>query len=232
MGRILAVCSGCGGTGKSTVALSAAVAAAKRGLQTILLDVSGISRSCDLMLGLESVVVLDIMDVIRQQTSIQSALYKIPGRENLRFACASLYEGVSLSNLSAILLALRAMSDLLVLDLPSGPVAIPDGLMDESDVFLMLTRPDDISIRSLERLMSRLPFGPQRHLIVNRLDPLLVRKKAQYTPDNTQMILDLPVSACMHEDVQIAAGMQKGKAASECSGRFKSELNRMLEQIL
>ena len=90
MAKIYAVSSGKGGVGKSTIALSLAVAAAKRGKRTILLDASGISRSCDLALGMESVVVLDLADVCCQQISLESTLYQVPQYENLSFVCASL----------------------------------------------------------------------------------------------------------------------------------------------
>ena len=76
MGKIWAVCSGSGGVGKSTIALSLAVGAAKAEKKTILLDASGISRSCDLTLGLESIVVLDMVDVIARQADINAALYR------------------------------------------------------------------------------------------------------------------------------------------------------------
>ena len=67
MAKIFAVCSGCGGVGKTTVALSLAASAAKRGKRTILLDASGVSRACDLALGLENIVVLDMADVANRQ---------------------------------------------------------------------------------------------------------------------------------------------------------------------
>ena len=54
MAKIYAVCSGCGGVGKTMITLSLAVSAAKRGKRTILLDASGVSRACDLALGLEA----------------------------------------------------------------------------------------------------------------------------------------------------------------------------------
>jgi len=67
MAKIYAVCSGCGGVGKTMIALSLAVSAAKRGKRTILLDASGVSRACDLALGLENVVVLDMADVANRR---------------------------------------------------------------------------------------------------------------------------------------------------------------------
>ena len=106
MAKIYAVSSGKGGVGKSTIALSLAVAAAKRGKRTILLDASGISRSCDLALGMESVVVLDLADVCCQQTSLESTLYQVPQYENLSFVCASLYDNVPIGEFNSVLLAL------------------------------------------------------------------------------------------------------------------------------
>ena len=48
MAKIYAVCSGCGGVGKTMIALSLAVSAAKRRKRTILLDASGVSPASDM----------------------------------------------------------------------------------------------------------------------------------------------------------------------------------------
>ncbi len=233
MGKIVAVGSGCGGVGKSTIALSVAVCAARHGKHTVLLDASGASRSCDLMLGLESIVVLDMLDVVRQQSSIRNALYPVPGHRNLEFACASLYEGTPVSELSGILLALRAMSDLLVIDLPTGPIAMSEGILDENDAILLVTRPDDISIRALERTMSVMPSGSAaRHLVINRANATLVKKKAQYAAANVEMILDMPTSGVITEDESISSGIGGGKPAAECSLRARGEFEKLLKNVL
>ena len=120
MAKIYAVCSGCGGVGKTMIALSLAVSAAKRGRRTILLDASGVSRACDLALGLENVVVLDMADVANRQAGLEAALYKAPKYENLRFACASLYDDVPVTELTSTMLALHSLCDVLVIDCQTG----------------------------------------------------------------------------------------------------------------
>lgn len=87
MGRIWTVCSGSGGVGKPPSRCRWLWAAAKAGKQTVLLDASGISRSCDLILGMESVVVLDMVDVIGQEADLRAALYRVPQYDHLCFAC-------------------------------------------------------------------------------------------------------------------------------------------------
>ncbi len=232
MGKILAICSGVGGCGKSTVALSLAIGAAKRGKQTILLDASGAARALDLMLGLESVVVLDMLDVARQQASIHTALYAVPGRANLCFACASLYDGVCVSELSGVLLALRAMCDVLVIDLPTGPVMIAEGVLDADDALIPVVRPDDASLRALERILGQMAHEPQRLLVINRMNAAWVKKGIQYDRRTVEMILDLPVAAQLAEEERVALFAKKGKAAIECDGRLAGEFSALLGSAL
>ena len=235
MGKILAVCSGSGGAGKSTVALSLAVGAAKRGKKTILLDASGISRSCDLMLGIESIVILDMLDVAKQQASIYTALYQVPGKERLQFACASLYEdgGASISELSGVLLALRAMCDILVIDLPTGQAKLPEEVFDANDALVLLAVPNDVSIRALERVIAGLgSCVAQRYLVLNHVQAALAKKHVQYDKKSTEMLLDMPVSALLAQDDRIEAGCKKGKMAIEVDGRIAAEFYSLLDEVL
>lgn len=231
MGKIVSVISGCGGVGKSTLAVCAAVTSARKGRSVILLDASGVSRACDLMLGMESIVVVDMLDVINHEAALQNALYAVPGVSNLRYASASLYEGSTLSELSGLILALRAMCDLLIIDLPTGPARIGRELLDRNDVLLLITRPDDISVRSLERTISAMPDLPaQRHLIVNRLNPVLVKKKIHYPAQRIEMMLDIPSSCVLNEED--AAISKNKKHEIEIRSAIHSQISRLIDQIL
>ena len=99
---------------KFLLCVQAAAASAKRRLR------SGERRACDLGLGLENIVVLDMADVANRQAGIEAALYKAPRYENLRFACASLYDDVSIMELTSTLLALHSLCDVLVIDCQTG----------------------------------------------------------------------------------------------------------------
>lgn len=84
----------------------------------------GVSRACDLALGLENVVVLDMADVANRQAGLEAALYKAPKYENLRFACASLYDDVPVTELASTMLALHSLCDVLVIDCQTGHFAM------------------------------------------------------------------------------------------------------------
>lgn len=233
MAKIFAVCSGCGGVGKTTVALSLAVSAAKRGKRTILLDASWVSRACDLALGLENIVVLDMADVANRQAGIEAALYKVPRYENLRFACASLYDDVSIMELTSTLLALHSLCDVLVIDCQTGHFALGRELLGREDVRLIVTRPDDVSIRASERMMMKDRSGlEERMLVVNRASALHVRKKMQYDAKTVEMTLDCPLAGCIPEDDSVAACSQKGRIALECDGPARRALAQLTDILL
>ena len=233
MGRIFAVCSGNGGVGKSMIALSLAIGAAKAGCQTILLDASGTPRSCDLILGMESVVTLDMADVLKNQISIASALYTVPRHEGLRFACASLYDSIPASDLAGVVLALQTLCDVLVIDMSTGQTDPGIGIMKQGDERLFVVRPDDASIRATERIIehsSRDQAGIS--LIINRAIRERVKRKTQYDQNTVQAVLDRMIVGCVPEDPGIAEAERRGKAAIESDGPAKSALQSMIKKLL
>ena len=233
MGKIWAVCSGSGGVGKSTIALSLAVGAAKAGKKTILLDTSGVSRSCDLILGMESVVVLDLVDVLREQIAIEAALYTVPQYENLRFACASLHEQVPVSELSSMILAVHSLCDILVIDLPTGQGELGRGVMRAGDERLFVVRPDNASIRAAERMMLQSASASAADsLVINRVIAERLRKKTQYPQSTVENLLDRAALACIPEDASIPASEIRGKAAIECDGPAWTALSSLVRALL
>ena len=231
--RVFAVCSGNGGVGKSTFALALAMNAASAGMQTILLDASGASRSCDLMLGMESVVALDLTDVLCGQASLSHALYRVPQRDKLLFCCTSLLGNVPFSEFAGIVLALRSMCDVLVIDLPTGELALADGMLGEDDARICLARPDDASLRSTERVLMRISGEKaQRHVILSRVKREAVKKGFQYSEETAGQILDSVIAGCIFEDDELAAKVGKKQASFLSTGRARAQLDQAIRRLL
>ncbi|MBE5798745.1 MAG: septum site-determining protein MinD [Clostridiales bacterium] len=233
MGKIWTVCSGSGGVGKTTIALSIAVGAAKAGKKTILLDASGASRSCDLVLGLESIVTLDLMNVLAKQIHMESALYPVMQYENLYLACSSLYDRTPVSELSRIVLALYSLCDILVIDMPTGQSFLGRGVMRTGDERLLITRPDNASIRATERLLAHCSADDAiSSLVINHASRERIKRKTQYTQDTVQNLLDMPVMACIPEDASIPEGESHARAAIECDGPAWTALSNLSKALL
>lgn len=219
MSRVWAVCSGCGGVGKTTIAASLAVAAAKAGKRVILLDTSAQMRSCDLILGLEHAMTLDLVDVLSQQVNLEAALYSVPRYENLQVSCSTLHESASLTEFSGVILALQTLCDVLVLDLPTGELALGEGILHRDDLRIFVTRSDDISIRATEGLIRQIwNEEGQTHVIVNRFRRDFVRRGAHHTQDAVGQMLDCAIDGSIPEDDSIPLGAMHGRAAIECDG--------------
>lgn len=233
MSRIWAVCSGSGGVGKTTLALALSAGAAKAGRRVVLLDASGTSRAADLALGMESVMVLDLADVASGEVPLEAALYPAPNHSGLRVASASLYEGASLEAVSGVMLALQSMCDILVVDLPTGQAGLTRGLMSREDDLLVVSRPDDASLRACERVVQHARRGSAgMSLVLTRTRRDYLRKGAQMEPSAAEMVLDCPVLGVIPEDESIVLSARKGKTALDCDGPARGAIRKVLEQLL
>lgn len=201
MGKVWAISSGSGGVGKTMLSISLALGAAQSGKRTILLDASGVSRACDILLGIESIVSIDLTDVLTQQMEIGSALYAVPKCDHLKLTNASLSKDIPLSEYTGLLLALGSMCDILVIDLPTGYSCFESGFITGSDECLLVTRPDDASIRATERVLNGMR-GQQGNtsLIVNRIKKDRVKHGLQYDTSTVSAVLDCPVLGSIPED--------------------------------
>lgn len=232
MGKIWAFASGSGGTGKTSIALAMAIGAAHKGMKTILLDASGIARSCDLMLGIESLMTVDLIDAMSEQMDIGAALYPVAQCSGLYLTNASLHENVSLEAFSGILLALQSMCDILIIDLPSCQTVICDHVMTSMDELIFILRPDDASMRSAERIMQQARgCRAGLSLVLNRVRKDSVKKGLQYSPDAVSMTLDCPVICDIPEGDTCMLDIAAGKAVRSAM-RFGSPLKEILAYLL
>ena len=233
MGKLIAVCSGSGGVGKTTVALALAAGAASAGKRTILLDASGPARCADLILGLSGAVSLDMADVASGEASMEAALYPASRYARLSLACASLYDGISTWELSGTLLALQSLCDVLVAELPTGQASLCDGMPGSQDIRIAVLHPTDAGVRSCERLLSGvLPQEGETLLLLNLLQPALQKSGLLHGTDAVRALLDYPVLGEIPEDRAIALGAARGRTAQECTGAAHAALTRAVAAVL
>lgn len=231
--RVFAICSGTGGVGRSTLAVALALRAAESGRQTVLLDASGVSRSCDLLLGVESAVTLDLADVLTGQASLERALCRAPQQPKLRYACASLFGASPIGDVLGAALALRSMAEALVVDLPAGELMLGAGLMGEGDARVVLARPDDASLRAAERMLA-LCAGERAGsaLVLSRVKREQVKRGRQYGEDAAAQLLDTRPLGVIPEDDAMAAEVGKGKRRFLLVGAARAQLDKIADALL
>ena len=153
MGRIIAVVSGKGGTGKTMFAANLGATLAKMGKQVILVDMDSGLRNLDLYLGLENRVVYDVNDVMNGLCRIRQATIKDKMFPGLSFMAASPKkdEGELTPLHSKVLCRkLAEKYDYVILDSPAG---VDDGLdmvLGGAEEVIAVINPEISSIRDSE----------------------------------------------------------------------------------
>ena len=86
--KIIAVTSGKGGTGKSTVCSGLGYTLAKQGHRTLIIELDFGLRCLDIMFGLQDKIEHDLSDVLSGKMSALDACSKVPMASNLEILCA------------------------------------------------------------------------------------------------------------------------------------------------
>ena len=88
MSKIIAVTSGKGGTGKSTVCAGLGYTLAKQGHRTLLIELDFGLRCLDIMFGMENDIKNDLGDVLSGKKQALDAVSSVPMAANLNILCA------------------------------------------------------------------------------------------------------------------------------------------------
>lgn len=206
MSKCLAVASGRGGVGKSTVTACLGAFLSMDGFRTLILDADIGLRSQDALLGLEDRVVYDLIDLASGDCSLEQALLPcglFPELYLLPAAQFSRAKKIDSKQLAKILLSLRPQFDYILIDCPAGVErgfrnVIGAGI----DEVLLVCAPDDLSVRSAERV-AQILFEKQLErprLLINRVIPSLVKSREMMSAKTVSQVLDLPLLGEIPED--------------------------------
>ena len=174
MSKSIVITSGKGGVGKSTTAASIGCGLAGAGYKTVILDMDIGLRSLDMLLGIESNLIYDIVDVIEGVVGLDEALYKVEKRENLYLLPASQTtdsSAVSPYDVAAVISSLRDRFDYILIDCPAG---IGRGFRNATgavDSAIIVLTPDAVSLRGAERVKHLLALDgiTDISIIINRV---------------------------------------------------------------
>lgn len=221
MGRILAIMSGKGGVGKSTVSAALAEYYARIGKKVVLLDGDIGLRCADLMLGMQDRVVFDLGDLAEDKCPIDQALVRHPALPNLSLLAAPQLmkpSDVKAKKMKRIIESLAARRDIVILDAPAGVGRGLKNILSAQAESIIVATPDDVSIRDAERLAALLSERGEMHpgLILNRVNKKLIRKGEMMSPLRIAGILDMPLMGVMPESPEIYRALLRHETALHC----------------
>lgn len=172
--QCIMVCSGKGGTGKSTVSVLLGACLARLGRKVLLIELDSGLRSVDIIAGVYGRTVYDIEDVLCGRCEGAKAVVPSPLYPGLSVISAP-YEGgaVEAAPLGRLLVAMRPYFDYVILDTAAGMGAPFTAAAAVADKALLVLTPDAVALRDGKIVADRLLAGtrPQSavRLVMNRV---------------------------------------------------------------
>ena len=214
MGEVLAVLSGKGGTGKTSVCAGLATALAAEGLRVLCIDCDVGLRNLDIPLGMSDSSALSFWEVFHGGYPL-SAAAKHPLYPTLCFLTAPMNCAIGSIDPEVFRTALfdaRRQFDYIFLDAPAGVDAGFHLVCTCADRFLLVTGAGPAAVRDAARVGDLLELAGKNQvsLIVNRVDRSYLSQCSQ-TVDDVMDTAGLPLTGVVLEDpnVTLAAAFEK-----------------------
>lgn len=214
LAQVLAVISGKGGTGKTSLCAAIASCLAMQGRRVLCIDLDVGLRNLDIALGMSDAAALPFTAVMRGEYSLQQATAH-PSIERLWMLTAPVTEDpaqIDAAAFAALIEAARQAYDWVLLDAPAGVgtlFQLAIGCADEAAVVALCDPASQRDAARAAQLLLQKKQIPAR-LIVNRAVPRLFARM-HATIDDVMDGVGLPLIGVVPEDTAVTLAAAEGK---------------------
>jgi len=238
--RAIVVTSGKGGVGKTTTTANIGAALAAEGEKVAVIDVDVGLRNLDVVMGLESRVVFDLIDVLEGRCKMRQALIRDKRIENLYLLPASQTKDKQSLDPKIFRAVVKHLLedegfDRILIDSPAGIERGFQTAAAPAEGALVVVNPEVSSVRDADRIIGLLEAGgvEENKLIVNRIRPQMVKRGDMLSVDDIEEILGLGLIGIVPEDEGILVSTNVGepvvlrKERSQAAQEFKNIAKRI-----
>jgi len=214
VGEIIAVLSGKGGTGKTSLCAGLAAALSQQGLRVLCIDCDVGLRNLDISLGMSDGSALSFLDVLEGGYTLAQAPRheRFPGLSFLTAPMNCPVERIHADAFAAFARRAAVYYDYILLDAPAGVDAGFRLVTAAADRFLVVTLAHPAAIRDASRVGDLLELAGKKNvrLVVNRVARNLLGS-LNMTIDDVMDSAGLPLLGVVLEDpgITLAAGLGK-----------------------
>lgn len=214
--RIIVICSGKGGVGKTTLTANLGVALARLGRRVTVLDADFGLRNLDLLLGLENRIVFTAQDVLAETCRLEQALVKhkqVPSLTLLPAGNPRMLDWLTPEDMQRIVSLLAERADYVLIDAPAG---VEQGFRNAAAAAgeaIVVTNPEVSAVRDADRvigLLGTMNVQPVQ-LVLNRVRPKMVMNQEMLSVDEVTDLLALPLLGLVVEDEQVIVSTNRGE---------------------
>jgi len=214
--RLILICSGKGGVGKTTLTANLGIALAKLGERTAVLDADFGLRNLDLLLGLENRIVYTAQEVLAETCRLDQALVRHKQEPNLSLLPAGnprMLEWLTPDDMRKIVGMLAERFDYVLIDCPAGIEAGFKNAAAAAREAIVITTPEVSAVRDADRVIGLLHTEGVTpvQLVLNRVRPKMVASQEMLAVSDVTDILALPLLGLVVEDEQVIVSTNRGE---------------------
>jgi len=215
-GVVLTITSGKGGVGKTTTSANLGTALAMAGQRVVVVDADLGLRNLDIVMGLESRIVYNVVDVIEERCPLHQALVRDKRVDELYLLPASQTRdkyAVTPEQMMDVCQDLKQMADYVLIDSPAGIESGFRNAVAPANEVLIVTTPEVSALRDADKVIYLLErdVGIEPRLIINRYNPRLVRRGDMLSRKDILDILSIDLLGIVPDDDSIVISTNKGR---------------------
>lgn len=216
MGEVIVVTSGKGGVGKTTTTANIGAGLSQLDKKVVIIDTDLGLRNLDVVMGLENLIVYNLVDVIEGNCRLKQALIRDKRYENLYLLPSAQTKdktAISPGQMKKLTAELRDDYDFILLDCPAGIEQGFQNAIAGADHALIVTTPEVSAIRDADRIIGLLEANKikKMDLIINRIRMDMVRRGDMMSIDDVTEILSVPLIGAIPDDEQVVIGTNQGE---------------------
>ncbi len=212
--KLIAVTSGKGGTGKSSICYGIGYTLAKQGNRTLIIELDFGLRCLDIMFGMSGRVDYDLGDVLQGKREILDAVVTVPSASNLSILCAPKdpFMKVTAEQVVEICRSIRKYFDYIIIDTGAGISSHVFDIVEQANLILVVTTPDPICIRDATMMSDEFykRGNKRQRLIVNKLSKNDIKSGMITNLDDIIDTVGIQLLGVIPEDFSLKESTGKG----------------------
>lgn len=215
MGEAIVITSGKGGVGKTTTTANIGAGLSGFDKKVVVIDTDLGLRNLDVVMGLENLIVYNLVDVIEGTCRLKQALIRDKRYENLYLLPSAQTKdksAISPGQMKKLMAELKEEFDYILIDCPAGIEQGFQNAIAGADRAIVVTTPEVSAIRDADRIIGLLEKNHLRDnvLIINRIRMDMVKRGDMMSVEDITEILSIPLIGILPDDEQVVIGTNQG----------------------
>lgn len=237
MGEVIVITSGKGGVGKTTTTANIGAGLSKFDKKVVVIDTDLGLRNLDVVMGLENLIVYNLVDVIEGTCRLKQALIRDKRYENLYLLPSAQTKdktAISPGQMKKLTSELKEEFDYILLDCPAGIEQGFQNAIAGADRAIIVTTPEVSAIRDADRIIGLLESNQLKNmeLIINRIRTDMVKRGDMMSIDDVTEILSIPLIGALPDDEKVVIGTNQGEPVVGLDSRAGKEYLNICKRIM